>query len=163
MTTTDRTTEPAGVFDAHLARWEAAEADPDGTLERVARAMWIAEGRHPDDWGNTSLTAFLAKQDHLRYLAATAIDALRPAPDAPRVESPRSSDLRAYCYQCHHAWTAHDDGTDDGDYCRVCECDGYVPGLLEEIVRDPIGFAARLYDVPRDMVEGARDHLDGAS
>jgi hypothetical protein len=84
MTTTDRTTEPAGVFDAHLARWEAAEADPDGTLSRVARAMWIAEGRHPDDWGNTSLTAFLAKQDHLRYLAATAIDALRPAPDAPR-------------------------------------------------------------------------------
>jgi hypothetical protein len=34
-----------------------------------------------------------------------------------------------------------------------------VPGLSEEIRRDPIGFAARLYDVPREMVEGARDHL----
>lgn len=32
----------------------------------------------------------------------------------------------AYCYQCHHAWMAHDDGTDDGDYCRVCPCDGFV-------------------------------------
>lgn len=39
------------------------------------------------------------------------------------------TDLRGFCHQCHHAWTAHDDGTDDGDYCRVCECDGYVPGL----------------------------------
>jgi hypothetical protein len=79
MTTTDRTTEPADVFDAHLARWEAAEADPDGTLERVARAMCEAD-RH--DWEHTSK----GFAEYWRRLAATAIEALRPAPDAPRVD-----------------------------------------------------------------------------
>jgi hypothetical protein len=84
MTIVDKTTEPAGVFAAHLARWEATEADPDGTVERVARAIW----------DEALATAFLVvdpseqkRQERYRRLAAAAIDALRPAPDAPRVES----------------------------------------------------------------------------
>jgi hypothetical protein len=126
------------VFDAHLGRWEAAEADPDGTLERVARAIAESEDAHTA-FGFPCRCGWMAEfgrgweervdRHRLAAKAAAAIEALRPAPDAPRVESPRSTDLRAYCYQCHHAWTAHDDGTDDGDYCRVCECDGYVPDV----------------------------------
>jgi hypothetical protein len=84
MTTTDRTTEPADVFDAHLAHWEAAEADPDGTVERVARALAIdlAESqRHPQPERYFEMYA-----DLYRKYARAAIDALRPAPDAPRVD-----------------------------------------------------------------------------
>jgi hypothetical protein len=82
MTTTDRTTEPAGVFDAHLARWEAAEADPDGTVERVARAMW--ESERIDVCGRDRCCTWESIDDErrasYRRLAAAAIDALRPAP-----------------------------------------------------------------------------------
>jgi hypothetical protein len=80
MTTTDRTTEPAGVFDALLARWEAAEADPDGTVERVARALHKAD---PVAW---ACGWPCSRSNHYRRLAAAAIAALRPAPDAPRVD-----------------------------------------------------------------------------
>jgi hypothetical protein len=81
MTTTDRTTEPAGVFDAHLARWEAAEADPDGTVERVARVLWERQyGTVPWDELSPTTPTRTTWRDH----AAAAIDALRPAPDAPR-------------------------------------------------------------------------------
>jgi hypothetical protein len=97
MTTTDRTTEPAGVFDAHLARWEAAEADPDGTVERVARAIYEAEeaGDWPEDERRAWVDVWPGAQGHYRRLAAAAIDALRPAPDAPRVESGAARELRA--------------------------------------------------------------------
>ena len=42
MTTTDRTAEPDAAFAARLAGVEAADADPDGCVEKVARAMWDA-------------------------------------------------------------------------------------------------------------------------
>jgi hypothetical protein len=91
MTTTDRTTEPAGVFAAHLARWEAAEADPDGTVERVARAIWLASNpaipmvltpeQIDSTWRHAQTVPMTAEY---RQIAAAAIAALRPAPDAPR-------------------------------------------------------------------------------
>jgi hypothetical protein len=33
-----------------------------------------------------------------------------------------------FCELCAHNWHAHDDGTDDYDWCRVkgCRCDGFV-------------------------------------
>jgi hypothetical protein len=81
VTIVDKTAEPADVFAAHLARWEAAVADPDGTVERVARALhhdW-----HPEeDWDAIPDSV----RGYYRRLAAAAIDALRPAPDAPRVD-----------------------------------------------------------------------------
>jgi hypothetical protein len=85
MTTTDRTTEPAGVFDAHLARWEAAEADPDGTLERVARAIYASDnpGVGVKYWDDETS----GLREEYRANARAAIAALRPAPAAPRVES----------------------------------------------------------------------------
>jgi hypothetical protein len=88
VTTTDKTTEPADVFDAHLARWEAAEADPDGTVERVARAIYEAEEAMdwPEDERRTWEDVWGNAQGHYRRLAAAAIAALRPAPDAPRVD-----------------------------------------------------------------------------
>jgi hypothetical protein len=83
------------VFDAHLARWEAAEADPDGTVERVARAIWEAEDAHSGS-GFPCGCGWIAGfgegwEDRLerhrsRAVAAAAIDAMRPAPDAPRVD-----------------------------------------------------------------------------
>jgi hypothetical protein len=109
MTIVDKTTEPAGVFDAHLARWEAAEADPDGTVERVARALAEHEPQYRSgyltgepDWfecvradGGEVTCPWRhdpeADTDEIadafrRHVAAAAIDALRPAPDAPRVD-----------------------------------------------------------------------------
>ena len=37
--------------------------------------------------------------------------------------------MSAFCEQCWHDWYAHDDGDDDGDWCRIegCACDEYVP------------------------------------
>lgn len=34
-----------------------------------------------------------------------------------------------FCEQCWHNSYAHDDGDDDGGWCRIedCACDGYVP------------------------------------
>jgi hypothetical protein len=79
MTTTDRTAEPADVFDAHLARWEATEADPDGTLERVARAIYESDNLGIDWEGEPEHL-----REEYRINARAAIAALRPAPDAPR-------------------------------------------------------------------------------
>lgn len=67
------------MFDAHLARWEAAEADPDGTVERVADG-WRAE------LTTAPIPVVLWMSENFDRLAAAAIDALRPAPDAPRVD-----------------------------------------------------------------------------
>jgi hypothetical protein len=95
VTIVDKTTEPAGVFDAHLARWEAAEADPDGTVERVARAIAESEDAHTA-FGFPCRCGWMAEfgrgweervaRHRLAAKAAAAIDALRPAPDAPRVD-----------------------------------------------------------------------------
>jgi hypothetical protein len=118
MTTTDRTTEPADVFDAHLARWEAAEADPDGTVERVARALAEHEPRYRSgyltgepDWiecgqADAEVATCSWRSDpeadaqdtaaaHHRHVAAAAIAALRPAPDAPRVDEGAVERVRA--------------------------------------------------------------------
>jgi hypothetical protein len=84
VTIVDKTAEPAGVFDAHLARWEAAEADPDGTLERVARAIYDSDN-FGTDWEGESEHL----RDDYRINARAAIAALRPAPDAPRVDEGR--------------------------------------------------------------------------
>jgi cell wall-associated NlpC family hydrolase len=83
MTTTDRTTEPVDVFDAHLARWEAAEADPDGTVERVARVIWLASNpaipmvltpeQIDSTWRHAQTAPMTAEY---RQIAAAAIDAL---------------------------------------------------------------------------------------
>lgn len=41
-----------------------------------------------------------------------------------------AADVRpvGFCELCWHNWYAHDDGDDDGDWCRLegCACDGYV-------------------------------------
>jgi hypothetical protein len=89
MTAVDRSTEPADVFDAHLARWEAAEADPDGTVERVARAICSARSEIP--WEAQAGW----QQRHYGRMAAAAIDALRPAPAAPRVDEGAVERVRA--------------------------------------------------------------------
>jgi hypothetical protein len=85
MTIVDKTAEPAGVFDAHLARWEAAEADPDGTVERVARAIYASDnpGVGVKYWDDETS----GLREEYRANARAAIAALRPAPAAPRVES----------------------------------------------------------------------------
>jgi hypothetical protein len=109
MTTTDRTTEPAGVFAAHLARWEAAEADPDGTVERVARAIWLASNpaipmvltpeQIDSTWRHAQTAPMTAEY---RQIAAAAIDALRPAPDAPRVDEGAVERVRALHNDTRH-------------------------------------------------------------
>jgi hypothetical protein len=83
VTIVDKTAEPADVFAAHLARWEAAVADPDGTVERVARAIAASDGVDFDGY----LADELSLVADYRANARAAIAALRPAPDAPRVDA----------------------------------------------------------------------------
>ena len=78
MTTpTDRSTATAAEFDAVLARVEAAEADPNSAVEKVARAM-VAVGGIEDTWD------FCREEVRVAYraLAQAAVDALKaPAPE----------------------------------------------------------------------------------
>jgi hypothetical protein len=53
-----------------------------------------------------------------------------------RIEAAPAEVSGGYCHQCHHIWLAHDDGTDDGDHCRVCPCDGFVPAFTDEELAD---------------------------
>jgi hypothetical protein len=121
--TADRSAATDEEFAARVAPFDAAPAAEESLLIRVMDAIYDSNGT-PE-----ALAAWKAHPWRIpaHVYARAAIDAMRPAPDAPRADAPRSVDLRAYCHQCHHAWLAHDDGTDDGDHCRVCECDGYVP------------------------------------
>lgn len=79
MSTVDRTAEPGTAFDAALAGWEAAVADPDGAVERVARALSAAEG-----YGHISH----AFADYFRRQAQAAIDAMKAPTPSPDAEPP---------------------------------------------------------------------------
>jgi hypothetical protein len=86
--TADRSAATHEEFAARVAPFDAAPAAEESAVERVARA--IAAGwadRWPDDnepWENLRETA---REDY-RFDARVAIDAMRPAPDAPRADDP---------------------------------------------------------------------------
>lgn len=70
------TGEPGDPMDTAPDWRSAAHPEPrEDVVERMARAMWVAQGKHPDDWGSSELTSFRKAQDELRRLAGAALDA----------------------------------------------------------------------------------------
>lgn len=78
MTVTDRTDASDAEFRARFDRFGIF--DEERVVEVVARALWVAEGRHPDDWGSP-LRAFIEQQARLRTLAVAAVAAYRAQAD----------------------------------------------------------------------------------
>ncbi len=79
-------TELSTAERARLDEFEARPAAEEACVERVARAIGEADGGEWDGGMGDVLPVALLPALHARYrrLAAAAIDAMRPAPDAPR-------------------------------------------------------------------------------
>ena len=105
MTTIDRTTADDAVFAARLAGVEAADADPDGTIEKIARA--ISDADHAPEVGTSPPwdELFPEFQDHYRRLALAAIHALQaPAEFDPSAALRRCEALADYWVRAADEW-----------------------------------------------------------
>jgi hypothetical protein len=78
--TADRTAATAEEFADRVAPFDAAPAAEESAVERVARAIAASDGVDFDHY----LTSELSLSTDYRRNARAAIDAMRPAPDAPR-------------------------------------------------------------------------------
>jgi hypothetical protein len=82
--TADRSAATAGEFAARVAPFDAAPAAEESAVERVARAIY--ESDNPDVticvWDDETS----GLREEYRANARAAIDAMRPAPDAPRAD-----------------------------------------------------------------------------
>ena len=138
MTTTDRTAEPDAAFAARLAGVEAADADPDSTVEKVARALWDADHGIHHGHRRTWEEAVEDEPDTYRRQALAAIHALQaPAEFDPSAALRRCEALADYWVRAADEWepTLADWQTTSRAQCRRMGWNELVPAGAGSIER----------------------------
>jgi hypothetical protein len=88
--TADRTAATAEEFAARVAPFDAAPAAEESAVERVARAIYESDNPDVSVWDDETS----GLREEYRANARAAIDAMRPAPDAPRADEERRAVAR---------------------------------------------------------------------